>query len=68
MSAPDITADFLSKPRTNGRFARNTLRSMDSATRYLVFCMLVQLGVRTTNLQRSLARFVRIVCSVPPVI
>jgi hypothetical protein len=44
MSAPDITADFLSRLRTNGRFARTTLRSLDTTARYLAFGMLVRGG------------------------
>ena len=44
MSAPDITADFLSKLRTNGAFASTTLRSLDARTRYLAFAMLVRGG------------------------
>jgi len=44
MSAPNITADFLSKLRTNGRFASTTLRNLDTRTRYLAFCMLVRSG------------------------
>ena len=44
MSAPDITADFLARLRTNGRFARTTLRNLDSTARYLAFGMLVRGG------------------------
>jgi hypothetical protein len=44
MGAPDITADFLSKLRTNGRFARDTLRRLDATARYLAFGMLVRGG------------------------
>ena len=44
MSAPDITADFLSKLRTNGAFASTTLRNMGMGTRYLAFGMLVRGG------------------------
>jgi hypothetical protein len=44
MSAPDITADFLSRLRTNGAFASTRLRSLDARTRYLVFYGLVRSG------------------------
>ncbi len=43
MSAPDITADFLSKLRVNGRLA-SALRSVDRLTRYLTFNNLVRSG------------------------
>ena len=44
MSAPDITADFLSKLRNNGASASTILRNLDTQTRYLAFCMLVRSG------------------------
>ena len=44
MSAPDITADFLSRLRTNGLFASTTLRNLDRTARYVAFCMLVRSG------------------------
>jgi hypothetical protein len=44
MGAPDITADFLSRLRTNGRSACTTLRNLNTATRHLVFGMLVRGG------------------------
>lgn len=46
MSAPDITADFVSRLRANGRFARSTLRRLDTTARYLAFAMLVRGGGR----------------------
>ncbi len=42
MGAPDITADFLSKLRTNGRIAHDTLRRLDSTARCMAFGMLAR--------------------------
>lgn len=44
MGSPDVTADFLSRLRANGRFARDTLRRMNATARYVAFGMLVRSG------------------------
>jgi hypothetical protein len=44
MSAPDITADFLSRLRNNGAFAATVMRNSDMPVRYGMFYALVRYG------------------------